>query len=40
MKKNMTLAVLGLLILMSVTAVGADTIKIVSLMSLTAALAP
>ena len=40
MKKNMTLVVLGLLILMSVTAVGADTIKIGALMSLTGALAP
>ena len=40
MKKTMTLVVLGLVIGLSLAAVGAETIKIGSLMSLTGALAP
>ncbi|HEX32450.1 MAG TPA: amino acid ABC transporter substrate-binding protein [Candidatus Acetothermia bacterium] len=40
MKKIMTLVVLGLMVLMSLTALADDTIKIGSLMSLTGALAP
>jgi len=40
MKKTMTLVVLGLVIGLSLAAVGAETIKIGALMSLTGALAP